>query len=278
MSFLDKAIRAGAYTLPYRVLILRRLLRRWPVGSYAARLDAGAVHRPNYGWCVYHAALEAVALGHKAMTVIEFGVAGGNGLLNLCGHGEEIRRALGIEIVVVGFDSGAGLPATRDSRDLLYFWPSGSFEMDRGALEKRLQGRAELVLGNVADTVHSWQPRADAPVGAILFDLDFYTSTMAAFGIFSQQNILPRVWCYFDDICGYPGNAMTDYLGEREAVKQFNLDPQRIVMRDHLSPARAFKGLTPEHWHEQIYLYHRMSHPAYDTCLSREAKQQLPLR
>lgn len=92
------------------------------------------------------------------------GVAGGSGLVCLLQHRAEVQKELGIEVVVAGFDSGAGLPPSTDSRDLLYLWPTGSFEMDRGALVKRIGGRAELVLGNVSKTVESWQPRADAPI------------------------------------------------------------------------------------------------------------------
>jgi hypothetical protein len=38
-----------------------------------------AADRPAYGWCTYYAAKETHALGDKAMTVVEFGVAGGTG-------------------------------------------------------------------------------------------------------------------------------------------------------------------------------------------------------
>jgi hypothetical protein len=123
-------------------MVLRRLLSRWPVGSYEARILAGAVTRPHYGWCTYHAAVEAKALGYSAVTVIELGVAGGNGLICLCQHRKEIEKALGVEVLVVGFDAETGLPESADSRDLRYFWPSGSFKMDRITLETRLAGQA----------------------------------------------------------------------------------------------------------------------------------------
>jgi hypothetical protein len=277
MPFTDRALSLAMRPVPVRTLVLRELLRRWPIGSYRARLHVGAVRRPNYGWCVYHAAEEALSLGYKAITVIEFGVAGGNGLVNLCQHKKEIQKELGIEIAVVGFDTGIGLPASHDPRDLLYFWPAGSFEMNLEALEKRIAGQAELVLGDVAATVASWEPRAEAPIGAIMFDLDFYTSTMAAFGILAKTNLLPRTWCYFDDIRGYPKNAYTDSIGEREAIKQFNLAPERQHLCDHLSPAFVFKGIPHESWHEDIYLYHRLSHPEYNFCPSMGAKHQLEL-
>ena len=277
MDIFDRLITRIAKPVPLRTQVIRKVLRHWPLGSYPARLDAGAVLRPHYGFCMYYAAQEAKALGFKAMTAIELGVAGGNGILCMCQHREEIRRTLGIEIHLQGFDSGAGLPTTDDPRDVRYYWPPGSFEMDREALEKRLAGRAEIIFGDVADTVSVWRGRPDAPLGAILFDLDLYTSTTAALGLLTKQNLLPRVWCYFDDIIGYPENAFADGTGEREAIRQFNLAPERKLLQDHLSPARVFKARVPEAWHPQIYLYHRLSHPDYNTCLVGESKLQLRL-
>jgi len=276
MNLIDRMVRVVTWPIPLRSVFFRKFLSRYPIGSYKTRLALNAVDRPHYGWCLYHAAREARSLGYKALTVIEFGVAGGNGLVCLCRHKQEIQKDLGIEILVVGFDTGTGLPASQDSRDLLYLWPAGSFEMDRAALEMRLGGCASLVLGNVGETVTSWRPRDDAPVGAIMFDLDFYTSTTASFGILEQSNILPRVWCYFDDIRGYPENAYTDHIGVREAIRHFNCHPGRHTLNDHLSPAYVFRGLPDEPWHQDIYLYHRLRHPQYDVCLSRE-KHQLGL-
>jgi hypothetical protein len=277
MSLTDRIIDLATRPVPLRTLLLRRLLARWPIGSYRARLYAGAVDRAWYGWCLYHAAIEARALGHTAVTAVELGVAGGNGLVCLLRHRKEIQRDLGIEIIVAGFDAGSGLPQTNDPRDLLYCWPAGSFGMDRNALERRLGGEAELIIGDVRTTLGAWSPRSDAPLGAVFFDLDLYTSTIGAFVLLEKANVLPRVWCYFDDICGYAENATTARIGEREAVWEFNLDPKREALNDHLSVAYTFKGNFAEPWHQHIYLYHRMGHPDYNRCLSTIDKHQLPL-
>jgi hypothetical protein len=277
MTLIDRLVAIATYPAPLRTILFRRLLRRWPLGSYRARLYGGAVVRPWYGWCLYHAAREARALGHRAITAVELGVAGGNGLVALLAHRKEIQRDLGVEIVVVGFDAGTGLPATNDPRDLLYCWPTGSFEMDRPALERRIAGQAELVIGDVRSTIATWSPRPDAPIGAILFDLDLYSSTFNALALLQKANVLPRIWCYFDDICGFPEDATADRIGEREAIREFNLDPRRVVQNDHLSLAYTFRGLVPQAWHQHIYIYHRMNHPDYNRCLSESEKQQLPL-
>ena len=275
LSALDLLIDYSSRPIPLRTVIIRKLLRRWPVGSYEARLRASAVERPYYGWCAYFAAQVAKALGHKAITVAEFGVAGGNGLLCLCEHKAEIEKALGIEVLVVGFDSGTGLPSTGDHRDLLYAWPPGSFVMDHEALEKRMRGRAQLVLGDVSATVGSWQPQPHAPLGAVMFDLDYYSSTMNALPILTKDNVLPRVWCYFDDVCAGPEEAMTDRIGEREAISDFNRSPDRQRLNDHLALSYAFKGVMPQPWHQQIYVYHRAGHPSYNTCITADRSQLL---
>jgi hypothetical protein len=277
MDFISRLIDLSARPVPLRTLIIRRLLTRWPIGPYRARLNAGAVDRPAYGFCMFHAAEQAKALGFKAISAIEMGVAGGNGLLCMCRHRDEIKKALGIDIHLYGFDSGAGLPSSDDPRDVLYNWAPGSYAMDRPALEKRLAGRANLVFGDVADTAAKWQAPPNAPLGAILFDLDFYSSTAAAFKLLDCNNALPRVWCYFDDVTGGPSHALTDYMGEREAIRQFNLAPGRSLRRDSISRAYAFATKPPESWHDRIYLYHRQSHPAYNTFVAVKDEQQLPL-
>lgn len=276
MGFTDRIVDITTRPIPLRTLFFRRFFKRWPLGSYATRLRSGAVERPPYGVCMFNAALEAKALGHTAMTVVEMGVAGGTGLLCLCEHRKEIEKALEIEILIAGFDTGYGLPPSTDARDLLYLWPTGSFEMDRARLEKRIAGQAELILGNVAETVASWQPRPDAPIGAIMFDLDYYSSTLPAFGLLEKSNVLPRIWCYFDDICGYAEHAYSDGIGVRAAIRDFNLANERRDLNDHISLAYAFKSSQPEAWHQLIYVYHRLSHPEYNTRLSDE-KHQLPL-
>jgi hypothetical protein len=277
MKFVDPLIDLVMRPRPLRSWIVRKLLLHWPIGSYHARLRAGAVDRAAYGWCTYYAAVQAKKLGYKMMTVVELGVAGGNGLTCLCGHRKEIQKELGIEIVLVGFDSGKGLPVSSDLRDLPYYWPAGSFVMNRRALEQRIAGRAELVLGDVSSTVAAWNPEPGAPLGAVMFDLDYYSSTTAALALLTKENVLPRIWCYFDDVCGSAEEAHTDNIGEREAINQFNGKSERGILNDHLSPAYVFRGFAPEYWHQHIYLYHRLSHPNYSSRLSGQEADGLQL-
>ena len=274
INSIDRMIRmAGGPAL--RLRIVRKLLTIFPVGSFEARLEVGAFERPWYAWCLYYAALEAKALGHKAMTALELGVAGGNGLLCLCRYRDQVEHATNLKILVQGLDGGAGLPKTSDPRDLLYCWPAGSFQMDYQKLKQRLGDAAQVVLGDVRKTAREINIPPDAPLGAVMFDLDLFTSTRDAFTLFDHASLLPRVWCYFDDISGGPGNAYSDYTGVRGAIREFNAG--RTETDSHLSQAYVFMGHRPEDWHQQIYIYHRMNHPDYNRCLT-DHKHTLDLR
>ena len=186
--------------------------------------------------------------------------------MTLCDYRDEIVKELGIQIHIQGLDAGTGLPESSDPRDLLYVWPPGSFEMDVAKLKRRLNGRAEVILGDVAVTAKQVSFPADAPLGAIMFDLDMYTSTKDAFALFLHDNLLPRVWCYFDDIVGDESHAYSDEIGVRAAIKEFNASWSPL--EKHLSQAYVFKNQFPEEWHQRIYVYHNMKHPHYNTCLS----------
>ena len=60
----------------------------------------------------------AKALDVERVSVVEFGVAGGNGLLALEKIAEQLEAIYGIAVDVHGFDTGGGLPAPVDYRDL----------------------------------------------------------------------------------------------------------------------------------------------------------------
>src|SRR5262245_56689938 len=57
-----------------------------------------------------------------------------------------------------------------------------------------------------------------------MHDLDFYSSTKAALGLFEadEKYILPRVFNYFDDIVGSEIELYNDFTGERLAINEFN--------------------------------------------------------
>ena len=115
-----------------------KIIKYFNIGSYEARLHYCAVNRPHYGHCVHQAARLAKKLGYKNISVLEFGVAGGRGLLDLEYHANEISKIFDIEIEIYGFDSGVGLPAPKGYKDLPYIWEKGFFTMDYDHLVKKL--------------------------------------------------------------------------------------------------------------------------------------------
>jgi hypothetical protein len=259
---------------PLRTIALR-VIRKYNLGSYLYRLDAGVVDRPHYGYCVYQGALLAKKLGHRRVSVIEFGVAGGRGLLNLEYHAGEVSRALGLEIDVYGFDTGRGLPAPADYRDLPYHWQEGFFAMDAERLRARLT-KAKLVLGDIRETARSFCAEHDpAPIAAMMHDFDYYTSTAAALEIFDapERYFLPRVFCYFDDTIGSETELYSDYTGERLAIREFN---QAHQTRKIAAPYHLLTRRVRETWHHQIFIYHDFAHSRYNDFVSGE-NQQLPL-
>jgi hypothetical protein len=224
---------------------------------------------------VLEAAKLAKRLGHKKFSVIEFGVAGGNGLLNLEMHAAEIKKLMNIDIEIFGFDTGAGLPPPADYRDLPYVWRSGFFAMEPEKLRKKL-AISKLVIGDVAETLPSFQRKYDpAPIGALLMDLDYYSSTTRALGLLDlhRKCLLPRTFMYFDDVIGDSTVLYNDYSGALLAINEFNNshDEQKICKLVHLAQAPY-----PERWHHQVYIYHDFLSADYCKFVADE-EQQLPL-
>ena len=146
------------------------LWRRFPVGSATTRVRYGIWSHPHYAYGVHSAAALAKRLGMKGVTAIEFGVAGGNGLLALEQCAKVIGGALALPIAVLGFDTGVGMPAPSDFRDLPYVWGKGFYSMDVSALRNRLSA-AQLMLGDVRDTVPNFLSDSNQfPIGFVAFD------------------------------------------------------------------------------------------------------------
>jgi hypothetical protein len=257
-----------------RQLVKRKLVQSF--GDYESKLKLGLVPRPHYGYCLYNAARLAVKLGYAKISAVEFGVAGGNGLLNFEYHADLISKLLPIEIEVYGFDTGEGLPKPIDYRDLSYHWKEGFYKMDVKALEAKLK-KAKLILGNVSDTVDSFcQTTKPAPIGAISFDLDFYSSTKSALRILQgiHSSLMPRIFCYFDDTIGSDLELYSDFTGQRLAIAEFNSENEdKKLGFPYYLPHSGYTGS----WRDQIWVAHLFKHPHYNTFIS-DRVQQLPLQ
>jgi hypothetical protein len=253
----------------------REIAKRFKLFPYEIRVEHGAIERPHYGYCVLQAAKLAKKLGHQSVSVIEFGVAGGNGLVNLEMHAAEVSKLTGIQIRIFGFDTGHGLPPPDDYRDLPHHWRQGFFSMDVNKLRAKL-AHSQLVLGSIAETLPHFVRDCDpAPIGAIFLDLDYYSSTRDAIRLFDlhRARLLPRTFIYLDDIVGDDVALFSEYTGQLLAINEFNAchDDQKICKTTYLT-----KKPYPETWHHQIYIYHDFKSPDYCRFVSDET-QQLPL-
>jgi hypothetical protein len=182
---------------PLLLYVFARILARLDIGSYNFRLHVQAFDRIGYAYGVYQAAYLAKQLGHDRVSVLELGVAGGDGLVALERLAKKAEKELKIQVDVYGFDMGSGLPTPQDYRDLPYHWQGGFYQMDEKALRQRLT-RAKLVLGDVADTIKTFFDKYNpAPIGFVSVDLDYYSSTAAALTMFnaSSNYLLPRIFC-----------------------------------------------------------------------------------
>jgi hypothetical protein len=243
-------------------------LRLFPTGT-CYRL--GLTERPQVAYGLMTAAVEASKLGLSEMTAIEFGVGAGHGLLAMEDHAQVVGQLTGVSIAVVGFDTGSGLPEPVDYRDLPYVWEAGFYKMDVKLLTSRPRS-AELVLGDVRDTVLKFMARPelrDRPVGFVVFDLDYWSSTSSAFQVFRRDAAccLPRVLCYFDDI---PWTI--EDVGELRAIRDFNAEDRPRKIRHQFS-LRARLPFEPR-WADQIYQAHVFDHKSYGVLLAdREAEK-----
>jgi hypothetical protein len=276
-GMIRRVLQALAEPVPARFLALRALDQWLNFLRYPAKLKYGSVERPGYGYGLLHAALQARKLGFPEISALEFGVAGGNGLVALERHAHRVQAETGVRVTTYGFDAGTGMPPPADFRDMPYVFQAGYFRMDEDKLRARLK-TSRLLLGPIQDIITEFlRGRDTAPIGFISFDLDYYSSTVSALQIFEadENKFLPRVICYFDDIIGDLDDAYNEFTGELLAIREFN------AAHEHIKVARAqglrfYGSRLPREWPEQIFVAHFFQHNKY--CRPIADVTQLPLK
>lgn len=246
------------------------------MGSFRAKVACDLVSRPHYAYGMLAAADQALEAGLKTFTAVEFGVAAGEGLLNMCAIANQVQRAMGVQVNIVGFDSGKGMPPPIDYRDHPEEFQAGDFPMQYDRLESRLPVNCQLVLGPVEETVFAFLKNSlgsASPLGFAAFDLDYYSSTKQALALLgdpdaSKYLFLPVL--YFDDIVLPTYN---EWAGELLAIKEFNADHEmrKIEQYRFLRSRRIFKAAR---WIDQIFLLHLFDHPLIRQ--RRETKRTMP--
>lgn len=216
--------------------------------------DEEKLPRMHYAYCIYMAALEARTLGYDRISVIEFGVAGGQGLMNCEFHAKAVSRLLGVNIEIYGFDLGSGLPQTTHGyMDMVHLFRSGDYKMDHDKLLKKLEF-SKLVIGDLNDTLRTFIDDHDpAPIGAMLVDVDYYSSSLPILDFLKNddERFLPRIYMYWDDI-----SPEYEFQGEAAAIHEFNNRNEMLK----ISPEKEYY----QNYRQKTKMCHRFSHPRYN--------------
>ena len=245
------------------------------LGSYRAKVAFDLIVRPQYAWPVLHAADTAREYGVKRITVIEFGVANGAGLMNLCAVARRTTETTGVAIDVVGFDTGAGMPAAIDYRDHPEAFQAGDFPMDAAKLRAALPPNARLILGPIAQTLPAFLAELGPgnPLGFIAIDVDYYSSTVDCLKVLDGRPdaYLPWLPVYLDDITLFTSSI---HAGELLAVEEFNAAHalRKVTPLHTLRNRRIFKNAG---WIDQIFVAQIHDHPRRTPAARRELPRVL---
>lgn len=229
-------------------------------GGFRRKVDFDLVVRPQYAFPILRAADLAQEWGYKKLTLLEFGVAAGAGLLNICHIAAEVTKITGIEFRIVGFDTGTGMPEPIDYRDLPEAYAAGDFPMDHEKLKASLPANCELILGPITETLPDFLKTVDAsqPIGFASVDVDYYSSAKDALAVFSDapEKYLPLVPIYLDDVGDITVNP---WVGEWLAVNEFN-DENTMRKIAPWNMLRARRFCKNAKWIEHIHGLHVHDH------------------
>jgi hypothetical protein len=231
------------------------------LGTFEAKVYFDLIIRQHNAFCLLQAARFAKTCGYKSYTAIEFGVANGAGLMNMAEIAARVTKATGVDIKLVGFDSGSGMPPPLDYRDHPDIYGQGDFPMqDYEQLRRKLPANSQLIIGDISKTIGPFlstlQP--DCPIGYVVVDVDYYSSTVECLKVFSgtADLYLPAVLMYLDDILHHDHNPSQ---GEYLAVSEFNSknEMRKTYPYNFLHERRLMKHAL---WINQIFLMHILDH------------------
>jgi hypothetical protein len=236
-------------------------------GGFRSRVAFDLVIRHNHAYSILASADVARELGIRQLTLIEFGVAAGAGLFNMCGIAERVTRETGVGFEIVGFDTGKGMPAPQSYRDHPEIYQQGDFPMDPAVLRRALPGNARLVIGELKETVPAFlQTVPDAaPIGFVSVDVDYYSSTRDALALFDGRpaQYLPRTLVYLDDL-EHPSH--NSWCGERRAVLEFNEARELRKIEQHAF-LRSYRIFRNARWIDHMFTLHVLDHPTRATLV-----------
>lgn len=231
-------------------------------GSLKSKIKYDIFRLPHYAFGIYEAAKRALKEGQKKITVIEFGVANGRGLLAMAKYAEKVKSSMNIEVSVIGFDSGGGMPKHEGYLDHPELYVQGDFPMqDPARLKKLLPDSARLIITDLNTEDWTQYITKDAPVGFISIDVDYYSSTINLLNrlhSIEADKLLSNSLFYLDDVCLDNHNP---YQGELLAVTEFNEASALRKFDSYYARLRHRQKFCNEQWLEQMYQFHCLDHP-----------------
>ena len=243
-----------------RTALARDLWFRW-AGSLREKERFGLIDRPQYAYGVLRAADVARYFDLDAVTVCEFGVASGDGLVNLVEVADLVTSETGVELRVLGFDTGAGLPPVQGFKEHPEIWSGGDFPMVSGdGLVQRTVGSGGGRLGRHRRHRRRVHRLAD-PFFAPRLRVHRRRHLLGRAKRPPQpsgpsEKLLPAVSLYFDDVGFFFAN---EWCGELAAIHEFNRDNESRK----IAPDRSFIPRTPAApWHAHMYVCHTLDHAA----------------
>ncbi len=211
-------------------------------------------------------------VGASSVTVVEFGVASGRGLLNMIDCAELITAETGVAFRIVGFDSRGRLAVDRQLQGPPgNMGDPGDFCHGRsGHRSRKIGGRAEIIWGNIDQTIDGFTGTLgpQSPLGFIAIDVDIYSASKSALRCLTgdPEKYLPAMSMYFDDVRFFFANK---WCGELAAIEEFNAEhAMRKIDRD-----RSLPGLRPKAaaaWYRAMYVGHVLDHPARQSPANRK--------
>ena len=233
-------------------------------GNITRKIDYDLVPRLPYAFGMMEGFKLAQRLNVNTVVLVEFGVASGAGLLNMCQLSEKLGKHYGIKARVVGFDTGVGMPPAVDYRDHPEKYMEGDYvPADPDQLKKKLPPYCELYIGDVADTLPRFieSLEDDEQIAFISVDVDYYSSATKCLAIADapNSNCLPRIPIYFDDVNNLDHN---EFRGELLAIKEFNElnEMTKIAKMNQIRNWRIFKNAI---WLDSFYWLFKYNHPFY---------------
>jgi len=231
-------------------------------GGLRSKVAFDLVLRQQHAYSILACADLARELGIEEVTLVEFGVSAGAGLLNICELAGRVTRETGVRFRVFGFDTGTGMPPPQSYRDHPEIYQEGDFPMGHERLRQSLPANAQLFIGEIKDTVEPFLQSVSpaAPIGFVSIDVDYYSSTHDALAVLEgeAEQYLPRVPVYLDDV-EHPSH--NSWCGERLAVNEFNERHEQRKIEQHAF-LRSYRVFRNARWIDHMFTLHVLDHPS----------------